>query len=278
MQQAVEQREIGARLDLQEEIGLVSGRIAARIDHDQFRARLHAIHHAQEQNRVTVGHIRADHEEQVGMIDVFVRSRRAVRAERELVAAARARHAKTRIRFDVVGADKALGELVDEVLRLDRHLPGHIERQRVRSMCVEQAAQTRRRGADRLRHRQRRRILVACMTHERAFQTARLAQRDVRRLALRAQPSEVSRMLLVAGDLHDLAVLDVQHHSAANAAVGAHGFYASGGHGGRRRSKKTIEKSATQTATHTCPSSTRAANALTEYAGVSRHSPVRRSK
>jgi hypothetical protein len=277
MQKAVEQREIGAGLDLQEQVRLLRGCVAARVDHDQFRAGLHAIHHAQKQNGVAVGHIRADHEEQIGVVDIVVRSRRPVRAERKLVAATRARHAQARIRFDVVGADEAFRELVDEVLRLDRHLAGHVKRQRIRPMLVEQPAQTRGRRADRLRHRQRRRVLAARVAHERAFEPPRLAQRDMGRLSFGAQPPKVRGMLLVAGNLDDLAVLDVQHHSAANAAVRAHGFYVSRRHGGQR-SSEVRRKPADQTATHTWPFSTRAGNALTECAGVSMHSPVRRSK
>ncbi|MOA50405.1 hypothetical protein D3C78_1734110 [compost metagenome] len=38
-------------------------------------------------------------------------------------------------------ADKAFGQLVDQVLRLQRHLPGHIKRQGVRPMFVKNRAQ-----------------------------------------------------------------------------------------------------------------------------------------
>ena len=72
LQQPVEQREIGAGGDLQEEVGLVRGCGAARVDDDQFRARLDAFHHAQEQDRVAVGHIGADDEEDVGRLEVLV--------------------------------------------------------------------------------------------------------------------------------------------------------------------------------------------------------------
>src|ERR1700761_8785862 len=77
------------------------------------------------------------------------------------------------------------------------------------SIDICPATQTRGRAADRLRHRQRRRILVARAAHERVFQATRLAQRDVRGLPFGAEPSEIRRMFLVAGNLHDLAVLDV---------------------------------------------------------------------
>ena len=81
VQQPVEQCEIGAWCDLQEQVGLVCGRGAARVDDDQLGARLDAIHHPQEQDRVTVSHIGADDEEHVGPVEVLVRAGWPVRAE-----------------------------------------------------------------------------------------------------------------------------------------------------------------------------------------------------
>ncbi|VWB17597.1 hypothetical protein BUB20358_00652 [Burkholderia ubonensis] len=230
MQQAVHQREIGAGADRQVQVRLVGGAGAARIDDDQLRAGLHAVHHPQEQDRMAIRHVRADHEEQVRAIEIVVRPGRAVRAERQLVAAARARHAQPRVRLDLVGADEALRELVDQVLRLDRHLAGHVERQRVRAVRIEHRAQAAPGFADRVARRQRHEVVPARAAHERAFEPPGLAQRDVRRRTLRAEPPEVGRVVGVAGHLDDLAVLDVQHHPAADAAVRAHAFHVRGGH------------------------------------------------
>ena len=63
VQQAVEQGEVGARPDLQEQVGLVGGGGAPRVDDDQLGAGLDPVHHPQEQDRVAVGHVRADDEE-----------------------------------------------------------------------------------------------------------------------------------------------------------------------------------------------------------------------
>ncbi|CUI29459.1 Uncharacterised protein [Achromobacter ruhlandii] len=97
MQQAVEQRQVGARLDRQVQVRLLGGGGAARIDHDQAGAGLDPVHHAQVQDRMAVGHVGADHQEQVGAVDVLVRARRGVGAQRQLVAAAGAGHAQARI-------------------------------------------------------------------------------------------------------------------------------------------------------------------------------------
>ncbi|MNQ78685.1 hypothetical protein D3C85_936060 [compost metagenome] len=94
MQQAIEQCQIGAGADLQEQAGLVCRGAAPWIDHDQFCPGLDPVHHAQKQDRVTVGHVGTDHEEQIGAVEVFVGARWPVGTQRELVAAARAGHAQ----------------------------------------------------------------------------------------------------------------------------------------------------------------------------------------
>ncbi|VWC39015.1 hypothetical protein BST28156_06867 [Burkholderia stagnalis] len=252
VQQPVHQREIGARADLQEQVRLVRGAGAPQIDDDQLRAGLHAVHHSQKQDRVAIGHVRADHEEQVRAIEVLVRARRAVRAERQLVAAARARHAQARVRLDPVGADEALRQLVDEVLRLDRHLAGHVERQRVRAVRIEHRAQAAAGFGDRVAHRQRHEVVLARVAHERALEPPGFAQRDVRRRAFRAEPPEVGRMVGVAGHLDDLALLDVQHHPAADAAVGAHALHVRRGHGGSGCVRPRPTRRRPRCATDTC--------------------------
>ncbi|CUI77137.1 Uncharacterised protein [Achromobacter xylosoxidans] len=123
VQQAVEQRQVGARPDRQVQVRLLGGGGAARVDHDQARAGLDPFHHAQVQDRMAIGHVGPDHQEQVGAVDVLVRAGRSVGAQRLLVAAGGAGHAQPRIRFNVVGADEALGQFVGQVLGLDRHLP-----------------------------------------------------------------------------------------------------------------------------------------------------------
>ncbi|MNF67631.1 hypothetical protein D3C84_494510 [compost metagenome] len=81
VQQAIEQCQIGTWFDLQKQAGLVRRGATARIDHDQLRPGLDPIHHAQEQNRMTVGHIGADDEEQVRVIEVLIGTRRAIGTE-----------------------------------------------------------------------------------------------------------------------------------------------------------------------------------------------------
>ena len=90
---------------------------------------------------MAVGHVGADDEEQVGVVEVGVGARRPVGAQRLLVAGAGAGHAQPRVRLDVHGAQEALGQLGGQILRLDRHLAGHVERDRVGAVLVDDRAQ-----------------------------------------------------------------------------------------------------------------------------------------
>ncbi len=80
----------------------------------------------------------AAHDEQaVGVLQVVVAGRRRVGAQRLLVAGHGAAHAQARVGVDVVGADQALGELVEDVVVLGQQLAGHIEADRVRAVVAD---------------------------------------------------------------------------------------------------------------------------------------------
>ncbi len=82
LQQTIEKGQIGARLDLKEQVRLRRRGGAARVDDDQpCGTRPDPVHHAQEQDRMAVGHVRADDEEELGVIEVLVGSGRPVGAE-----------------------------------------------------------------------------------------------------------------------------------------------------------------------------------------------------
>lgn len=70
MQQTVEQREIGAGPQLKVQVGLLRGGGAPRVDNDQLGAGPQPVGHPQEQDRMAVGHIGADDEEQVSAVEV----------------------------------------------------------------------------------------------------------------------------------------------------------------------------------------------------------------
>ncbi len=226
VQQAVQQRQIRTGRDLKEQIGLGRGRGAPWIDHDQLGARLDPFHHPQEEDRMAVGHVRADDEEDVGMLEVLIRAGRAVRAQRQLVAAARARHAQPGVGLDVPGAHKPLGELVRQVLGLQGHLTGDVEGEGVRAVLVDDLAQPRGGPLDRRFHRLGHRLVAAVRAHQGGRQPPRRGEQLGAGRALRAQPSAVRRVRLVAGRLAHRpppvrARPDIQHDPAADTAVRA---------------------------------------------------------
>ena len=102
-QQAVQQREVGARVDVQIQIRLLRRRRAARIHDNYFCALLLAVEQAQKQNRMAVGHVGADDQRAIQPVNVLILTRRPIRAERQLVSARRARHAQARIGINIVG-------------------------------------------------------------------------------------------------------------------------------------------------------------------------------
>ncbi|MCY1408898.1 hypothetical protein D9M71_242300 [compost metagenome] len=230
MQQAVEQGEVGARAYLQEQVGLVRGGGAPGVDDDQAGAGLDPVHHAQEQDRVTVGHVRTADEEQVGAVEVLVGAGRRVGTERELVAAAGAGHAQARVGLDLVGADETLGQLVDQVLRLQRHLPGDIKGEGVRPVLVEDGAQAGGGGGDGFVNRRLQRVVAALVAQVGVFHPPRFGKRLVAGAALGAQAAEVARMALVTRHLHHAVVRDLHDDPAADAAIGTHAFYRSARH------------------------------------------------
>ncbi len=226
MQQTVEQGEVGAGLDLQEEVGLVRGGVAAGVDDYQLGAgRLHPVHHAQEEDRVAVGHVGADDEERVRAVEVLVRAGRAVRAQRQLVAGSRGGHAQAGVRLDPVRPDEPLGQFVRQVLRLQGHLPGHVEGQRVGPVLVQDRPQAARDCRDGLVHVGLGRLVAPFGAHQRLAHAPGRGHHVRARRPLGAQPAEVGGVGLVPGSLRGPApAVDgvpghVEHDPAADAAV-----------------------------------------------------------
>ncbi len=227
VQQAVQQGQVGAGPDRQVQVGLVRGGAAPRVDHDQLGTGLHPVHHPQEQDRVAVRHVGADHQEDVGVVEVPVRAGRPVGAQRQLVAGARAGHAQPGVGLDLVGPHEALGQLVDQVLRLQAQLARDVERQRVRPVLVEDRAQPSADRGDGRVHVGGGGRGAALGAHQRPFQPAGRGHQVGAGRALGAEPAGVRRVVAVAGGAGRGAPSggrvagDVEHDPAADAAVRA---------------------------------------------------------
>ena len=80
-----------------------------------------------ENYRMTVGRVGTDEEKAIRNVDICVASRRAVRAEGRLVTRRRRCHAQTGVGIEVIRAEKALRQLVADVILLGRELPGAVK-------------------------------------------------------------------------------------------------------------------------------------------------------
>ena len=144
VQHGVVERDIGAGLDGQIQIGSLGGVGATRIDYDQFHVgpRLARILDATEHDGMGEGGVGAGDEQAIDFRDVFVGAGRCIGAERKLVAADRARHAQARIGVDVVGTNQSLGQLVEDVVVLGQQLAGDVEGHRVGAVARDSVGET----------------------------------------------------------------------------------------------------------------------------------------
>ena len=83
------------------------------------------------------GGVGADQHDQVGLVEILVAAGHGVGAEGAAVAGDRRGHAQPRIGVDVGRADKALHQLVGDVIILGQQLAGEIERDRVRAIALD---------------------------------------------------------------------------------------------------------------------------------------------
>ena len=94
----------------------------ARIDDDQGLVRVGLKPPAE--NRMVVGDVRADQQDDVGGVEVLVGARRTIAAERPLVTGHRGRHAQRGVAVVVRRADAELHQLAERVELLGDELPG----------------------------------------------------------------------------------------------------------------------------------------------------------
>ena len=174
--------------------------------------------------------IRACDENAFGFIDVFVARGRRIGAERCLVTRHGGRHAQPRIGIDVVGADQAFREFVEDVIVFGEQLAGNIERDTVGAMLADNRGELFRGD-------------VQCVipVHARTNGRARAAQLRIQRArvvpggqmqrrTLGAEPAEIRRMRRIAAHAGDTAARSLDQDAAADSAVtarrwnGLHGF------------------------------------------------------
>ncbi len=124
VQHAVEQGHVGARQQGQVQIGHFRGLGAPRVGHDQLERRVgpSGVLQAAKQNRVRPGGVGTGDEHRLRVVDVLVARGGRVGPQGGLVPGHRAAHAQPRVGVDVVGAEQALGQFVEDVVVLGEQL------------------------------------------------------------------------------------------------------------------------------------------------------------
>ena len=119
MRQRRQDGDVGAGLQGEVIIGLDMRRAhevdAARIDDDELRALAQALLHARGEHRMAVGRVGADDEHDVGVLDGIEILRAGRSAEGGLEAVAGRRMADARASIDIVVAEAAADQLLDEI-------------------------------------------------------------------------------------------------------------------------------------------------------------------
>ncbi len=139
MQHRIEEPDVGTRQDCQMQIGAGSGIRAARIDHDDAHLRAGGFGRfdATVSDGVCVGRVGAGNQQAIGVIEILICTGWCIDAKGLLIGCHGAGHAQARIGVDVVGADQALGELVEDVIVLGQQLPGNIESDCIRPVFTD---------------------------------------------------------------------------------------------------------------------------------------------
>ncbi len=213
-EQAIEQKNIGAGARGKMQIGGGGGRGAARIDHDDARAAPFARgFEPLKQDRMAPGGIGADEHDEIRQFQIVIGAGHEIFAEGAAMPGDAGCHAEPRIRVDIGGAEKAFGELVDDVIILGQQLAGDIEGDRLRPVLGD------------------RRLKAMCDEIERLVpfriaagnfwtqQATGQAERFAERRAFGAEPAGIGGMIRIARDVS----IPVDDHAAADATIGAGG-------------------------------------------------------
>ncbi len=232
--QRVQQRDVGAGLEL-EHVGRVAlQRLAARVHHDQRLAAPGRLLEEGRGDRVVLGRVGADHHDHVGIERRGEGCGHRARADVLEQGCDRARVAEPRAVVDVVGAEAGPDQLLDQVGLLVRALGRAEARERLGPVPIADRAKAARGDVQRL-------LPVglpemgpgiggievgldvlgdARLADHRPHQAVRVAHVVEAEAALDAQPVQIGRAV-AAGDVADLVVLDVVGDLAADPAVGA---------------------------------------------------------
>ena len=118
----VRERDVGADVEPEPEIGPLRRRRAPRVDDDQLRAVVHGLEHVVEEDRVRLARVRAPEHDQVRGASLLVGARPAARTEHRRQTDDAGRVSGSVAAVDVVRAEDDAGELLRGEVQLVRRL------------------------------------------------------------------------------------------------------------------------------------------------------------
>ena len=221
--------DVGAGQEGEVEVGGFGGVGAAGVDDHQLHVRvgLPGVFDAAKGDRVREGGVAAGDEKGFGVGDVLVAAGRRVGAQAELVAGHRAGHAQARVGVEVVAADEAFHQLVEDVVILGEELAGAVDRDGVRAVLLDDCGESFGGGIERRVPAHALAGLVAAGAQFWVKGAGGLGfggGRKVQGGALGAKTAEVGGVIGVALYAGDAACFMFDHNTAANAAVTTGGF------------------------------------------------------
>ncbi len=171
---------------------------------------------------MTPGGIRADQNDQIGFVEIFVGAGHRVGSERAPMACHRRRHAEARIGVDVRRADEALHQLVGDVVILGEKLAGEIKSDGVGAVALGDALESVGDAVERVRPADARQSAIVVARHwmkQPSVEPERLAERR----ALRTKPAEICRVRRIARDGRATMSIGARKHATTHAAIRAGG-------------------------------------------------------
>ena len=235
VENAVEHRDVGAGLELQHVGGVALERLAARIHDDELRAALGRLLEEGGGDRMVLGRIGADDDDDVGILALVEGGGDRRRADRLEKRRNRGGVAQSRAVIDVVGAEAGAHEFLEEISLLVRGLGRAEAGERLRAIAIADRFQSRGGAVERLLPGGGAEMRpgiggidgvvgvlgYAVLANERLREAVRVAHIVEAEAAFDAEPVLV-RGPVAAADVEELVVLDVIGELAAHPAIGAH--------------------------------------------------------
>jgi hypothetical protein len=219
--QGIEQSDVAAGSHGQIDVGFPGGGGATRIHNNQrqVRSAFPGSANSIEGYRMALGHIAANDEDDVGVINILVATRRAIAAQTGAIPGYGSGHAQPTVRIGVIRAEISFEQFARQISRLRVELPTAVKRNRVRSESVQDIAQALRHIAQNLRPIRRSKIFLSAASPHRHQQAIGSMQGFVQCRAFGTEPTVIGRSILDAADAFWPSATPFDTKSATDSAI-----------------------------------------------------------